>query len=411
MLIDQTSPRRPRRKLRIALKLLGCLVVLALIGGTGFMFYMKHKYANFQMPQTTPGVVVAKAVDMNFSDRLEAIGTATAVESATITATVTETVKSINVAEGQSVKAGTVIVELNDDEEAATLEEASKSYDRYNKLAQSKIGSEARKDQERARMDVARAQLAERRLVAPFDGVLGIRQVSVGDLVTPGTVITTIDSIDPIQMSFSVPEEYLAVLKPGLTIQARTDAYPGKVFEGTISAIDSRVNSDTRAIMVKAQIPNADFTLRPGLLMKTTIVKSSRMGLAIPEEAIQSAGTQKSVLVVGPDNKVQSVNVETGIRQIGYVEVTSGLKAGDKVMIEGQIKTQPGMEVKIESEKTIPDAVKTDLDFSVERKQEALEGMTAASDAAPAPQAEPSVADQPVTAPAQPAVKEDTKQE
>ncbi len=343
---------------------------------------------------------LAIATERNFEDKLEAIGTAVAIESATITSTVSETVKTINVAEGQFVKAGTVIVELNDAEEAATLAEAQKSFDRYDKLARSKIGSEARKDQERARMDVAKAQVAERRIVAPFDGVLGIRNVSVGDLVTPGTVITTIDALDPIQMSFSVPEEYLSVLKPGLEILATTQAFSGTVFRGQILAIDSRVNMETRAITVKAQIPNPDFTLRPGLLMKTTIVKSSRRGLALPEEAILSSGDQKSVLVVGADNKAQSMIVETGLREAGLVEITKGLQGGEKVIIEGQIRTQPGMDVKIAEEKTIPQTIQDSVEFSVERKQDALksaiaaEEQSAADAQAPADTALPPAADE-----------------
>ena len=362
--------KRPFRKWakRIAL----ALVVLALVGGTGFVLTMKIKFADFQPPMSAPGVVVAQATMRTFADQIEAIGTAQANQSAMLMPTVTETVKSINVNEGEFVKAGTVIVELNSDEEQATLNEAAKAFGRYDQLARSRIGSEARRDEEEARMNVAKAQLEKRTVVAPFDGVLGIRKVSVGDMVGPTTMITTIDELDPIKLQFSVPESYLAVLKPGLEIRATTEAYPGEIFTGKISAIDSRINTMTRAVMINAIVPNADTRLRPGLLMKANIVKSSRESLAIPEEAIVSAGDKKTVLSVGADNKVVEKTVTTGNRQAGYVEVLSGLNAGDKVIIEGLQKAQNGAEVKIVGEKNIEQTIKEAVEYSNERKQESF---------------------------------------
>lgn len=385
-MIDDMPPA-PKKKSRLkkwAIRIALAVVVLGLLGGTGFVLFMKIKFADFQPPMSAPGVIVAPVVERNFVDQIEAIGTAQANQSAALMPTVTETVKSINVDEGEFVPAGTVIVELNSDEEQATLTEAAKSFDRYDQLARSKIGSEARRDEEQARMNVAKAQLGKRIIVAPFDGVLGIRKVSVGDMVSPTTMITTIDQLDPIKLQFSVPESYLAVLKPDLEIQATTEAYPGVVFTGRISAVDSRVNANTRAIMVNAMIPNADNRLRPGLLMKSNIVKSSRQSLAIPEEAVVSAGEKKSVLVVGADNKVVDTEITTGNRQAGYVEVLTGLKAGDKVIIEGLQKAQNGAEVKIAGEKGIDQTIKEAVTYSSERKQEGFSEETKEEDAAPA---------------------------
>lgn len=364
--------KRPSRWKKWTIRILLVLVVLGLLGGTGFMLFMKIKFADFQPPMTAPDVIVSAAVEMPFSDKIEAIGTAEANQSATLTATVTETIQTITVNEGEFVKAGTVIVELTSQEEQATLDEAAKSFDRYDKLARSRIGSEARRDQELARMGVAKAQLEKRRIVAPFDGVLGIRRVSVGDLVSPGTVITTIDELDPIKLEFSVPENYISVLRSGLTINATTEAYPGEVFTGVIAAIDSRINSMTRAILVKATIPNHDGRLRPGLLMKLDVVKSTRTSLAIPEEAVVSAGDKKNVLVVGADNKVVETEITSGNRQAGYIEVLSGLKAGDKVIIEGLQKAANSAEVKIAGEKTIEQTIKEAVEYSSPRKQEAF---------------------------------------
>ena len=357
MIDDVYVPPKNRRWLKWTKRIVLALVVLGLIGGTGFVLTMKIKFADFQPPMSAPDVVVAPVALRTFADQIEAIGTAQANQSAMLMPTVTETIKSININEGEFVKAGTVIVELNSNEEQATLNEAVKAFDRYDQLARSRIGSEARRDEEEARMNVAKAQLEKRAVVAPFDGVLGIRKVSVGDMVGPTTMITTIDELDPIKLQFSVPESYLAVLKPGLEIRATTEAYPGEIFTGKVSAIDSRINTTTRAVLINAIVPNADTRLRPGLLMKANIVKSARQSLAIPEQAIVSAGDKKTVLSVGADNKVVEKTVTTGNRQAGYVEVLSGLNAGEKVIIEGLQKAQNGAEVKIVGEKTIDQTI------------------------------------------------------
>lgn len=371
-LSPSVSSSQPSKLWKWTRRIFLVLIVLGLLGGTGFTLFMKIKFADFQPPSGPANVIVSIAEQKDFADRIEAIGTAKSDESATITATVTEKVSAILVEDGALVHEGDVIVELSSGEERATLLEASKSFDRYNKLAQTNIGSQARKDEEEARMNVAKAQLDKRRIVAPFDGVLGIRRISVGDLVTPGTVITTVDDVDPMELEFSVPETFLSALSAGLPVTARTEAWPGEEFSGKIVAIDSRINPDTRAILVKASIPNPDMRLRSGLLMKVDIVRSRRAGVAIPEEAIISAGEKKTVLIVTADNKAESREIETGLRQIGYVEVLGGLSGGEKVVIEGQMKTQPGGDVKIIGEKSIETSTKEATGYAVPRKQEAL---------------------------------------
>lgn len=370
---DKMFPRTTSQAGITIPQIAGGIIVLGLLIWTGVTLFMQMKFANFQPPQPPAGVVVSKVANYDFSDKIEALGTAQADESAVLTARVTETVQSINFEEGQQVAAGTVLALLTSDEEQASLEESSKSYDRYSKLAQSKIGSVARRDEEQARMKTAQAQMNDRRIVAPFDGIIGIRKVSVGDLVSPGTVITTIDDIDPIELEFSIPESFLSTVRQGMEIQARTTAYPDETFTGKIIAIDPRVNAMTRAFLIKAQIDNGDHKLRPGLLMGVDIFKSRRTALAIPEEAIISAGDTKSVYVVGEDNKVVKKDITVGERNIGYIEVTGGLSENEKVIVEGQIKTGPGAEVSIVGERTIGQTVGQAVEFAVPRKQEALD--------------------------------------
>lgn len=370
-------PPKPSRTKKFVVRGLIALLVLALLGGTAFMLTMKIKFADFQPPHAAANVIISKVETRNFSEEIEAVGTAQSNESTNITATVTETVKSIHVEEGQWVKKDDPIVDLADDEQQAQLQEASRSYNRYNELLSKKLGSAADRDTYEAQKDVAQAQLNNHHILAPFDGIIGLRHVSVGDLVTPGTLITTIDDIHQIKLDFAVPETYLGMLKTGLKVKAKTVAFPDEDFEGQIYAIDPRVDADTRSVMVRALIENPDHRLRPGLLMSVKLVKRTYDALAIPEESIGAAGDAHNVLVVGADKKVAQKNIEIGLREPGYIEVKSGLAAGDQVIVEGQMKTGPGAEVNITGEKTIAELSAQSLEFSTPRKQDALKNSIA----------------------------------
>lgn len=348
------------------------LVVLGLLGGTGFVLFMKIKFADFQPPMEPANVVLSSAVSHEFKDTIEAIGTITASESATLTSTITETVKAINAQEGQFVAKGTPIVDLTDDQEQATLNQASKSVDRYKQLVQNNLASPEKRDAEQANYAVAKAQLDKRKIVAPFDGFLGIRRVNIGDMVQPGTIITTIDAIDPIKLDFTVPEIYLSALKQDMAIEATTAAWPDDVFKGKIYVVDSRIDKDSRSISARAVMENPDHKLKPGLLMKVKIIREVKKSLAIPESGIQTAGQRKSVFVVGADKIVAEKEIITGQREPGIVEVVSGLAEGDKIIIEGQMKTGAGAPVNVVSEKTLEEVASEDAGYSIPRKQESL---------------------------------------
>lgn len=371
MIEDSFSPP-PSKFRRYLVKGALFLVVAALGAGTVFSLVMKIKFADFQMPQAPANVVLSTTASYKFVDSIEAIGTITASESAVLTATVTESIKSINAQEGQFVAKGTSIVDLNDAQEQATLDEASKSYNRYSQLVRDNLASAEKRDQEQASFNVAKAQLDKRKIVAPFDGFLGIRHVNVGDVVQPGTVITTIDAIDPIKLDFTVPEVYLSALKQDMEIEATTAAWPDDVFKGKIYVIDSRIDPDSRAITARAVMQNPDHKLRPGLLMKVKIIRSVKTALAVPEEALMVAGERKSVFVVGADKKVSEKVIKTGQREPGYVEVSEGLAAGDKVIVEGGMKTGAGATVNVVGEKTIEEMVADETGFAIERKQDAV---------------------------------------
>jgi len=368
---DTISPKKSKFR-RYIVRGLIALFVLALLGGTGFTLFMKIKFADFQPPMSPANVILSPVSPYQFKDRIEAIGTITASESATLTTSVTERVKAINIEEGQFVEKGTEIVQLSDSEEQATLNQASRSFERYNQLVKNNLASPEKRDEEQVNFKVAQAQVDKRKIVAPFSGFLGVRLVNVGDMVQPGTPIMTIDSIDPIKLDFTIPEIYLSAIKKDMEIEATTSAYPNEVFKGKIYVIDSRIDPESRAIKVRAMIANGDYKLKPGLMMKINIIREVRNSMAIPESAIQASGVKKSVFVVGADKVVTEKEVITGQREPGLVEIVSGLTNGEKVIIEGQMKTGAGATVNIVGEKTISDMLKEDAAYSIPRKQDVL---------------------------------------
>lgn len=306
-------------------------------------------------------VVVAPVVRDVFATTVQAVGTARANEAVDISAKVTETVAEIAFEDGQRVQAGDLIVQLSNARQMAELElakvnlaEQQREYRRLAGLVQQKAISQSQLDAQKSRLEAARAQLAaaqtslaDRRIVAPFDGVLGLRRVSPGALVEPGDVITTLDAIDPIKLDFTVPETYLATLRPGLSVSAFTTAYPGETFAGEVVSIDSRIDPATRAVTVRAHVPNPEGRLRPGMLLTVELVSERRESLILPEAALVPLGEHQYVFVVDEANKAQRVEVTLGRRRPGEVEVLSGIAAGDRVVVEGTIRIKPGAETKI----------------------------------------------------------------
>jgi membrane fusion protein (multidrug efflux system) len=292
-------------------------------------------------------------------DTIEALGTAKAKESVTLTAKVTETVDRVAFEDGDYVEAGQVLVDLTGRAEVASLEEAraahkeaTQQYARQSELvdqgtvARSQLDTQvALRDAARARMEAIRARLSDRVITAPFDGVLGFRQVSPGTLVTPGTVIATLDDVSTIKLDFSVPETFLAAIAAGQEIVARSAAFPQREFHGKVRSIDSRVDPVTRAVVVRALVPNPDAALRPGMLLSVRLNKAPREVLVIPELALVQVGADAFVYRVKADASVEQVRVELGERRRGEVEIAGGLAPGDRVVVEGTVKLRPGVKV------------------------------------------------------------------
>ncbi|MBT2766763.1 efflux RND transporter periplasmic adaptor subunit [Stenotrophomonas sp. ISL-67] len=294
-----------------------------------------------------------------WSDTLQALGTAKARESVTITAKVSEIIETVHFDSGQQVSAGTPLVTLRGQaQEAALLQaqatfaEADQLYKRQRELAAQQLVASATLDTQRAIRDAAEARVREmqsdigdRRVRAPFAGVLGIRQVSEGTLVTPTTVIATLDDIERMHVDFQVPEAELASLAKGDKVSATSVAYPGRTFEGDVATIDTRVDPGTRAVTVRADFINADHALRPGMLLDVRMFRPERQALVIPEIAVVQVGRDSFVFRVKPDHTVERVDVVTGARRSGVVEIREGLKAGERIVVDGTGKLRPGLKV------------------------------------------------------------------
>jgi membrane fusion protein (multidrug efflux system) len=308
-----------------------------------------------------PPAVVTTAVlaPTPWTDTVEALGTASAKESVNITAKVSETVSQVRFDSGDAVHAGDVLVTLSDKSEQAGINEAAAGYkeaqtlfERQQMLAQKQLIAASQFDMQRAARDAAKAkldqtrsQLSDRIITAPFDGVLGLRQVSPGSLVTPGTVITTLDDISRIKLDFSVPESELSTLAEGQAVTGVSDAYPGEEFNGTITSVGSRVDAATRALSARAEFDNPGRKLRAGMLLEVRLQRAARMTLQVPELSLQQLGQQAFLFVVGPDSKVTQVPVRIGARRPGWVEILDGVKPGDRIVVEGIVKLKPGAKI------------------------------------------------------------------
>jgi membrane fusion protein (multidrug efflux system) len=277
-----------------------------------------------------------------------------------VTAKVTETVVRVNFEDGDLVEAGDVLVDLSGRAEVAGLAEAAAAYresqqqfQRLQQLTAQKLiptsqldAQRAAMDSARARLDATRARLSDRVITAPFAGVLGFRQVSPGTLVTPGTTIASLDDVSVIKLDFAVPEAYLAALSADQAITATSTAYPGREFTGRVTTVDSRIDPVTRAVTVRSELPNPDRALRPGMLLTLQVFQPARQALVVPEIAVIQVARQAHVFRVLPDATVEQVTVTLGQRRRGEVEVTQGLAAGDRIVIDGTVKLRPGASIK-----------------------------------------------------------------
>lgn len=339
------------------MRIAGAIFLIVVLGAIGWRYFSAQGEAGRK--PGAPGVVLHQVALHKVTESLNAIGTTKAIESLEVTSTITERIASIHIPEGERVSKGAVLVELVSEEEEALLKgakidlrEHEREFARIENLVKQKSIPSSELDNRQSLIDGAKARIAEvearlneRRLRAPFDGIVGLRQVSVGALARPGDVLTTLDAIDQLHVDFTVPEKHLQKLTANTPITAETAAYPNQKFHGAIASVAPRIDPVSRSVSVRAVIENHDLKLRPGMLLNIHIVNTERDSLAVPEEAIFMRGQQHYAYRVGQDNIATEAPVSIGERWQGQVEIREGLKAGDAIVLQGLLKVKPGAPV------------------------------------------------------------------
>lgn len=315
--------------------------------------------------QRIVSVKVTTAQLTEFNNSIEAIGTARANEQVLITSKYSDLVDQILFEDGQLVKKGKVLVRLNSQEEMAkvseleaNLSESTAQLKRFQDLLTSKATSKSLVDQQEAKTKAIAAQLQSARtklndlsIKAPFDGVLGFREVSLGAYIDAGSVITSLDDLSLIKVDFNLPERFLPTNKLGQSIIALSSAYKNQPFVGKVRSIDPRINPVTRTLKVRAEIENYNLALRPGMLLNIEIVRQVESLLQLPESAIIPIEDKHFIFIIqGRDTQEQTVvrrSIRLGRRLPGSVEVLDGVNPDELVVIEGALKLSDGTLVKV----------------------------------------------------------------
>ena len=370
---------------KTARRIVTTLVTLAILGGLTYIYWSRHHAtAASGMPGASgmagapgarpagpagggrpggPGafsqmpvaVITAEAAMKPWAVEVEALGTTRANEAVDITTKTANLVTAIRFEEGQAVKRGQVLVELDSAQARADLAAAeaalgesrstfrrSRDLVAQNALSQSQLEQiEAALKANEARAASAAARVADTVIRAPFDGRAGLRRVSVGSLISPGTVITTVDDTSVMKIDFDVPETFLTVLAPGLEVVATSVAYPGRSFTGEVASIDSRVDPVSRAVTVRARLPNPDGLLKQGMFVNVRVAREAKPTVVVPEQAIVPERGKVFVFTVADDVATKR-EVTTARRRPGETEIVAGLAAGERVVVEGTQKVRDG---------------------------------------------------------------------
>jgi membrane fusion protein, multidrug efflux system len=305
--------------------------------------------------------VITKIIQpQRVTDEIEALGTAKANESVEIKPRISSVVTRVAFEEGQLVQKGDLLVELENSEilaglgvAEAALSESRSIYNRSKSLIDTQAISASNLEQLQAAMQVniaqveaARARLAHTVIRAPFTGRVGLRRVSPGGFVDTSSVITTLDDTETIKLDFSIPETFLTVVSEGMDIEAMSLVYPDRTFTGRVMSIDTRLDPVTRAIQIRALMPNPDGLLKPGMFLTVNLQRNRGDVLVAPEESIVPEGSQQYVYLV-QDGIAKKQAVTLGRRILGAVEILDGLSPNDMVITEGTQKVRHGAPVEV----------------------------------------------------------------
>src|SRR5580700_3695452 len=353
--------------------ILTLVVLTALLGGLGFVKYKQVEAAmaqgaSFQPPPTAVTTVVAK--QETWPSTLSVIGTAAAIQGVTVSADLPGTVDKIHFESGQWVKQGDILVDLDTRQERAQLANyeaqrdlAKINYGRTQELVKEGVIARSEYDNVTAQQKATEAQvgdikaaIARKTIRAPFSGVLGIRQVSLGQYLAAGQSIVALQSVDPIYVNFGVPQQNIAEMRPGRTVRVTNGELPGMAFTGSITALDSVINEQTRNIQVQATLANKGNKLRPGMFVQVELpIGQPRQVMPLPASAINYAPYGDSVFIV-TQMKDAKGNAYRGVRQQvvkvegsrgDQVAITSGINPGDEIVSSGVFRLRNGAPVQV----------------------------------------------------------------
>lgn len=336
------------------------LVILLVLAGLGLAAYFGLTLNQRNpAPKAAPGVITVEAVPVgraSLSDVLTAVGTLRAAESVVLKSEISGRISKILFTDGAAVKAGSPLVQFDSAIQQAQVNQARAERDltsarlsRTQELFDKKFLSAAALDDAKASEQIAQAKLAlaqanldKMSLKAPFDGVIGIRQISVGDYVKEGESLVNIEDTRSMKADFRVPERILGRLAAGQQVMLATDAYPGQRFPARVAAIDVSVDASGRSLLIRAELSDSSKRLKPGMFVQVALVLESReSALVVPEEAVVATQGRPTVFRVS-EGKASRVVVKTGLRSLvdgrAMVEITEGLALGDTVVTAGQIK-------------------------------------------------------------------------
>jgi len=354
------------------------LAIGGLIGLVALLLGVKALQIGKMMstPMVTPATTVSSATvkEEDWAPVLSAVGSISAVQGAVVSSELGGVVSQIAFENGGTAKKGDLLLQLDASAEEALLrsaeaeaELARQDLDRTRGLASQKVLSKAELDAAESKfnrlnavVDQMRSNIRKKTIIAPFDGQLGIRQVNVGQMINSGQQVVPLTSLDPVFADFALPQQHLGKLTPGLDVRVTTDALPGRVFNGKLTAINSMVDANTRNITLQATLENPDHVLRPGMFAKAEVtLPEKHKALVIPGSAVSYAPFGDSVFVIEKKKDEKTGKESQAIRQqfvrVGesrgdLVSITEGLKAGEIVVSTGVFKLRNGMAVTINNE-------------------------------------------------------------
>jgi membrane fusion protein (multidrug efflux system) len=304
--------------------------------------------------------IVGQVQSQSISETLSLIGTLAANEIVDIKSETDGAVAEIPFQEGQLVKAGDLLLRLDEAKASAALDEAEANlklsratYERSRQLFQDKLISQQEFDQAAAQFQaneasvaLRRRELKDSRIVAPFEGVVSARLVSPGQVISKNTTLTWLVDLDPIKVELSVPERFVSQLQLGQKLAITVATYPGRAFSGEVYFVAPFIDATNRTAFVKARVPNPQHELKPGMFANLDLtLRLKEHAIVIPESSLMATGDRTMVYVLDKENTAQVRPVKIGLRQAGVVEIVEGLKAGERIVVEGIQKVRPGGKV------------------------------------------------------------------